>query len=334
MADRFPAPSRQAMDGQSGSSCRGAAPSPGRAHPAGPRRPGRSRRCACAAAPSRCAPTPRASPRSRASARTYVPGEQRTSSSSRSSSRESRSSAWTVTGTASRATGHARARQVVEALAADALGGERRRHLPQRAHQRAAGRAQRLVAHRDRPRLVQRLAREVVGGGREAEPDGRAVGLLALRQEARQARGLADADRQHAGRERVERARVADAPLRPALAGRGRRRRARSGPAGLSTTSTPCRSPPLALQSSSPASRVAAGSSAADLVEQLRHAVGGVQALVVLERDLGRVADAQAAAQLAPHEARGLPQAGEALVPRRLVAQHADVDRARGAGRA
>ena len=50
-----------------------------------------------------------------------------------------------------------------------------------------------------------------------------------------------------------------DAPLRPAPAARGRRRRARSGPAGLSTTRTPCRSPPLVFSRPRSRPRVARG---------------------------------------------------------------------------
>ena len=40
-----------------------------------------------------------------------------------------------------------------------------------------------------------------------------------------------------------------------------------------------------------------------DLVQQARHAVGGVEALIVAEDHLGSVADRQPAAQLAPDEA-------------------------------
>ncbi len=103
-------------------------------------------------------------------------------------------------------------RQLVEAPAADVLRREGRRHLVEGAHEAGEGRGERRRRRVRGNGRAQRLARQVVGRGGEAEPHGRHVLLLAPGQEAGEARGAADADRQDAGRERVERARVPDPP--------------------------------------------------------------------------------------------------------------------------
>ena len=57
-----------------------------------------------------------------------------------------------------------------------------------------------------------RRAGRVVGIGFQAQPDDRPVGLRSAAEERGEARGAADHERQHAGRERVQGADVADAP--------------------------------------------------------------------------------------------------------------------------
>ena len=110
-------------------------------------------------------------------------------------------------------------RQLVEPPTVDLPRGERGRNLVEAAHEPGERRPQRLVRQLDPARLAERLPRQVVGGGREAEPQRRTVRLLARGQEAREPRRAAEAQRQDARREGVERARVADAP-RPERAAR------------------------------------------------------------------------------------------------------------------
>src|SRR5436309_514026 len=83
---------------------------------------------------------------------------------------------------------------------------------------------------------------------------------------------------------------------------RSRARRTRSttswevGPAGLSTTSTPLR------EMSTRRLLLVHVGIRLRLLQQPRHALGRVEALVVLEDQLRRVAHANALPQLAPHE--------------------------------
>src|SRR5262249_15023009 len=63
-----------------------------------------------------------------------------------------------------------------------------------------------------------------------------------------------------------------------------------------------------------------------DLLEQPGHAVAGVEPLVVLEHQLGRMAQAQALAERAADEPGGLLQSGQAGLPLLLGAEHAHED--------
>ena len=131
---------------------------------------------------------------------------------------------------------------VVGAPAVDLDGADRARPLLDRADH--GGRARRdrrrrrgLTAGRRRPSSD--VALGVVGDRRRPEPDGREVALVAQREVAEQAGGPADAEDEHAGGHRVERAGMADLAGARASGGPARRRRATSCPAGLSTTSRP-----------------------------------------------------------------------------------------------
>ena len=68
----------------------------------------------------------------------------------------------------------------------------------------------------------------VVGRRRDPESDVGEVFLLVADEELREPGGVADEQDEQAGRERIERAGVADARRRPARGARARRRRARS----------------------------------------------------------------------------------------------------------
>ena len=187
-------------------------------------------------------------------------------------------------------------------------------------------------------RRAERLARQVVGRGREAEPHRGAVDLLARGQEAREPRGLADADAA-ARRSRRDRAcrcgptrRVAERPPHPVhdVVGRGPGRLVDDEDAVHAAAYSSPRRPRLVV-----VVRARRGLGALPvLLEQLRHAVGGVEPLVVVEVELGRVAHAEPLAELAADEAaRPAASAGEALLALRLVAEDAHVARARSAGR-
>ena len=103
------------------------------------------------------------------------------------------------------------AREVVRPAALDALGGVRGRNLVERADQLADGGAYRGFVRR--VGLAEDGAVQVLGVRLGPEPDRRGVhlGVAAdVRHEPRRAPGE---HHEQAGRERVERARVADAPL-------------------------------------------------------------------------------------------------------------------------
>ena len=104
--------------------------------------------------------------------------------------------------------------EVVAAAAADFLCGEQGRLL----QKLTAKRVKRAIDHFDRRQwmLVPRADLCAIAVGRvgcEAETDDRFVGLVAGAQESSQPRRTADDERQHARRQRIERAGVPDPPL-------------------------------------------------------------------------------------------------------------------------
>ena len=103
------------------------------------------------------------------------------------------------------------------------------------------------------------------------------------------------------------------------------------GPPGLSTTRTPSTARLLPASLAVPlAGRLLP---CRLLVEEPRHPVGGVEPLVVAEVDLGGVVDAEAPAELAPHEAGRAAEGGEALLALRLARRGPPRTRGRSAGR-
>jgi hypothetical protein len=102
-------------------------------------------------------------------------------------------------------------REPMGAHAADFLGGVGRRRLRDLAAKCAQRGLDILARDRHRDRFARRLSEAIVGIRRHAQPH---LGLIALRiagQEPREPRRLAEHERQHAGRHRIERAGVTDA---------------------------------------------------------------------------------------------------------------------------
>ena len=100
------------------------------------------------------------------------------------------------------------ARHLVSALTLNFLGRDRRRSLQTFAEKRR----QLLLKHRavehDVHRRRSRHARTIVAIRRKTEPDARLVNLFVAGVELRQARGPPDHQRQHAGRDGIERAQM------------------------------------------------------------------------------------------------------------------------------
>ncbi len=103
-----------------------------------------------------------------------------------------------------------RAHPVVGAAPVDLDRADGRGHLVDLADEAGQRRADRVVVELVGRRAGEHLTLGVVGGGGDAEPDGGVVRLVGELQVAEQPGGPADADEQHAGGHRVERAGVAD----------------------------------------------------------------------------------------------------------------------------
>ena len=192
------------------------------------------------------------------------------------------------------------------------------------ADERARRRARRVLAERRPRRGPSGSPVEVVGGGGEAEPHGRPV------RSSRRRPGSAPGAwpcRCRAAARRWRRDRGCRCGRRGACRSARRTRSTTSwdvGPAGLSTTSTPSRRGPYSSSSSS----ARAGSRRRRWISSSSRATRSVASRPTSywKVSSGVWRRRQPLAQLAPHEAGGLAQAGQGLVALRLVAQHAEAD--------
>ncbi len=108
--------------------------------------------------------------------------------------------------------------ELVGGDAVDFFGGERWRELFDEAEESGAELLELLQLEsdrfkRDRTDFAERVAIGVVGIGGEAEADHAFVSFLRCSVELRQAREIADDEREHAGGQRIERAEMTDATL-------------------------------------------------------------------------------------------------------------------------